>query len=749
MVRGALIGIVLSGCARPPATLEDTRAETGDSTATGCPALTANIRASRLGGSLPLTIDFDAERSCGPEAIASHAWLLDGVSLEGEAIEHTWLASGVSEVILTVTDDSGAVASTSLIIEATAAQCPEVVGTVQLGESEHKELDEASSLMASRADTDLVWSHNDSGDTARLFALGMDGRHRGIVTLDGAEAEDWEDSALYVDPETGATTLFIGDIGDNNGSREAVSIVMVPEPGDGDVTGDWTTMTLAYPDARALDAHTLLADPQTGDLYLVATSPEGPPALFRKPAPHVPDSHTIAEEVVSLDVDGAITGGAFSPLGDRILLRTGDAGHLWLRDARFDLVDALQSPACLLPVADEVRGEAIEFTADGTGYLTLSEEAHQPLWRTDFVAEVPCDGLQARIVTSPMRVVEVPAELTFQADPFCIPEGLAEAQWVIDGELIDEASPTRLFLDAGDIEVYLTVTDTAGDTSEAAEVITLAPQSCPEPGEAEAWGSLQSDEIDETSGIVVSPQGEGVIWVHNDSGDTARLFALSLSGELLGTHTLLTAPRDWEDLTRGWNEELGQDALYIGDIGDNGRNRDAIAVLILPEPDASAGDQGITDFSTMTLRYPDELAHNSETLAYDPRTGSLIIVTKATEGTSHVFEKPAPHEDGTDTTLTWVATLQFGVEPLNGSGSTTGGAFSPLGDQLIVRTYSGAWIWRRGASESLAEALAGEACDADAPREPQGEAIGYTPDGEGYVTISEGEGSLIWFTPLP
>ncbi|MFT5681031.1 MAG: hypothetical protein ACI8RZ_001937 [Myxococcota bacterium] len=765
------LSMLLFGCSEPFKEADPTQTDTGaalgpvlDSGDTAepvdCPALTATIQASRVGGALPLSVDFDASSSCGPAPINTYAWTFadaaGDTAISGVVADYTWLGSGDSTATLTVTDTDGETATSSLTITASSAACPEIDGVWEAGTLGHKELDESSGLMVSRQVADLMWTHNDSGDSARLFAIGLDGRDRGVFTLTDAEAGDWEDSALYVEPDTGETTLFIGDIGDNSQIRESITIFMVPEPDaslldaktDTALT-DWTALTLSYPDKRMLNADTMLADPQTGDLYLVAADADDVPVLFRKLAPHTPDSHTVLQEVATLDMSYP-TGGAFSPLGDQLLLRTGDAGHLWLLDASFDLADSVGLEACSVPIAEEVRGESVDFLADGSGYVTTSEEAHEPVWVTDLHQETPCSGLEARLLTS--GDLTVPAEVTFSADPHCVPEGIASVSWVIDGETITETAPTRQFLTAGQVPITLKVTDTAGDSATVQTAITLSRQSCPVVGETETWGELDSTELTETSGVVVSGLSDGVLWVHNDSGDDARLFAISEDGTLLGIYTLDVSTRDWEDLTAGWNAELGAEVLYIGDIGDNSTSREELSVVILPEPavesDQSEVSETLEGFSSMTLTYPDETAHNCETLAYDPRTGALIIVTKSSDGESHVFEKPAPHEDGTTTELTWLTTLQFGTDPLTGSQSTTAGAFSPLGDQLLIRTYSDAWMWLRDGSESLSDALAGEACDADAPSEDQGEAIAYTPDGSGYVTISEGTGSPVLFTPL-
>ena len=43
-------------------------------------------------------------------------------------------------------------------------------------------------------------------------------------------------------------------------------------------------------------------------------------------------------------------------------------------------------------------------------------------------------------------------------------------------------------------------------------------------------GEIESDDIQEASGIVSSLTNENVIWTHNDSGDSNRIFAMDTTG---------------------------------------------------------------------------------------------------------------------------------------------------------------------------------------------------------------------------
>ena len=99
---------------------------------------------------------------------------------------------------------------------------------VHVGQLENSEIDEASGLAASRRRSDLLWIHNDSGASPRLYAVGLDGRDRGTVDVRGAFNVDWEDLASFQLDHV--SYLLIADVGDNDAERESVMLYIVQEP---------------------------------------------------------------------------------------------------------------------------------------------------------------------------------------------------------------------------------------------------------------------------------------------------------------------------------------------------------------------------------------------------------------------------------------------------------------------------------------------------------------------------------------
>ena len=83
---------------------------------------------------------------------------------------------------------------------------------------------EASGLAVSRDNAGVVWTHNDSGGAASLYALGRHGELRATLPLSGAVNVDWEDMAIGPGPAGAPDWLYAADIGDNDAVRPSVRV---------------------------------------------------------------------------------------------------------------------------------------------------------------------------------------------------------------------------------------------------------------------------------------------------------------------------------------------------------------------------------------------------------------------------------------------------------------------------------------------------------------------------------------------
>ena len=124
---------------------------------------------------------------------------------------------------------------------------------------------------------------------------------------------------------------------------------------------------------------------------------------------------------------------------------------------------------------------------------------------------------------------------------------------------------------------------------------------CPDVADPVMASDIDDEDIAEASGIVASRTQPGVFWLHNDSGDQARFFAVDAGGQRIGVFNVGGAEAvDWEDMSSGPGTKPGE-YLYFGDIGDNGEERDKITVYRVPEPDAAAAGGGEVDLADVEI----------------------------------------------------------------------------------------------------------------------------------------------------
>jgi hypothetical protein len=232
---------------------------------------------------------------------------------------------------------------------------------------------ESSGLAASPRHAGVLWTHNDSGDAARLFAIGRDGRVLATLRLAGVEARDWEAMAVGRD-DRGAPALLVGDIGDNQGVWPSVTVYRVAEPARlGGATVRAERYRLRYADGPR-DAEALLVDPRGNRLY-VASKDDAGGGLYQAPAELRGDRVNLLRRVGR--VPAQVTDGAFAPDGRTLVLRDYRAAHVYAASGR---------RLATVPLPPQPQGESIAFSRDGRDLLAGSEGAGSEVWRVPLPA---------------------------------------------------------------------------------------------------------------------------------------------------------------------------------------------------------------------------------------------------------------------------------------------------------------------------------------------------------------------------
>ena len=247
--------------------------------------------------------------------------------------------------------------------------------------------------------------------------------------------------------------------------------------------------------------------------------------------------------------------------------------------------------------------------------------------------------------------------------------------------------------------------------------------------------------VHESSGVAASVRYPGVYWTHNDSGGEPVLYAVDRRGTLLGAVRVEGARnRDWEDLALG---PCGEGhCLYIGDVGDNREVREDPAVYRVPEPDPS--DARTLPADRFPVRLPDG-PRDIETLYVLPGE-RLFLATKGRNHPVELYRAPAPlPEPGEPVHLESVQELTGRSPAL--PRLVTGGAATADSTVVALRTYETLRFYRPD-EEGRLEPLPGGLVNLRHLREPQGEAVGFLPEG-GVVLTSEagpwGERGMIAF----
>lgn len=246
-------------------------------------------------------------------------------------------------------------------------------------------------------------------------------------------------------------------------------------------------------------------------------------------------------------------------------------------------------------------------------------------------------------------------------------------------------------------------------------VLLLAPSSSPE---SEVEFTFADPEILESSGLVMT---EELAVTVNDSGDSARIFTVDRkTGETVGVTQWSGEAVDVEALA-----PAGADHVWVGDIGDNLKRREEVTVTKVP---FGRGDREVPG-ETYTLVYPDG-PRDAETLATDPQTGRLHVVSKHVLG-GDVYRAPAELDPAKPNRLEKVAAAP---------GLATDGAFNVDGSQLLVRNYGQLIVLDAADFDELATVRL--------PAQQQGEGLAVDPSGAVFLS-SEGLESEVLRIELP
>ena len=247
-------------------------------------------------------------------------------------------------------------------------------------------------------------------------------------------------------------------------------------------------------------------------------------------------------------------------------------------------------------------------------------------------------------------------------------------------------------------------------------------------------GKMSEETMPETSGLACSRTTAGFLWAHGDENknDNKKIVAVKPDGTLAMTVTISGDPErdDWEDIATGVYDT--KNYVFIGAFGDNkGDYKDQYYIYYFEEPEITSGTQNVS-VNYIKFGYPDNKAHNTETLMYDNVEQMFYIADKVEDGVCTLYQLPFRIDYGTELQrLTKVTELGNGKK----FDFVTGGDISPDGKWMAIKNKKVVLLWERKGDESLSETAKRRPVQVAAyENETQGESIAWLDNTTFYTT---------------
>jgi len=232
---------------------------------------------------------------------------------------------------------------------------------------------------------------------------------------------------------------------------------------------------------------------------------------------------------------------------------------------------------------------------------------------------------------------------------------------------------------------------------------------------------INDDRVTESSGLSVSRTRPGLAYTVNDSGDDARVLTVSMrTGAVVGETRL--AGVEAVDVEAMAPAPGGR--LVVGDIGDNGGDRESVELYVIAEP--GTGDADVEP-RRVSLSYPGG-PRDAEALLVAGR--QVYVVTKSILG-GQVLAAPvfASRHDA------------YGLRAVASAPSVVTDAARLADGDVVMRDYDRGYVvdlpgWRVRRSYAL-------------PRVEQGETMAAAPHGRRVYVGSEGSASPVFVLRVP
>lgn len=199
--------------------------------------------------------------------------------------------------------------------------------------------------------------------------------------------------------------------------------------------------------------------------------------------------------------------------------------------------------------------------------------------------------------------------------------------------------------------------------------------------------------LNEVSGNEIINASSSHIYMHNDSGDDARLFCVNKNGKLHKTLYLDANNKDWEDIT---SDPEGN--LYIGDFGNNNNSRKDLNILKVPFSALNSNTK--IKVENISFQYEDQkkFPPKKEKRFFDCEAffyydNELFILTKSrvekNHGKTNLYKIPAKKGKHV---AKYIGSYNFGDKPYSW---VTGVDIRDDGKEVAVLTQRAIWLFTK------------------------------------------------------
>lgn len=260
---------------------------------------------------------------------------------------------------------------------------------------------------------------------------------------------------------------------------------------------------------------------------------------------------------------------------------------------------------------------------------------------------------------------------------------------------------------------------------------------------------IKDSHINEASGITRSRRDNNVLWVNNDSGNAAEIYAINPQGERLATVTIPDIDLEWLDWEDMASFEMdGKAYLMIADVGDNFESHWQYHLYFIEEPDLSQYQKGekfeLKPEWVMRFMYEDG-PRDCEAVAVDEKHGKILLLTKrndppvlyrlplkkirATKAKRMGEVKPMPMPKERHYRI---------VDFLDYTKMPTAMDIAPDGSGIVVLTYGNAFYFpTNGVEDDWLSVLNSTPKTIELPPLKQAEAIGFDHSGQHVFVTGE------------